>query len=114
MKTKIRAKNDAPGEIGSYIEDLIEKHIKPEVRKLFVYNFSDKIKYQNRMIVLAETILGLNPPLITFYTEPIGSLIALKGTDIDRIKRIISHEIAHVFKSNEHDANKNQNLNIWT
>ena len=71
---------------------------------------TDEIKDKDDKIILAETI-GLEPPIIKFYTKAISTL---QDKDLKaRIKRIISHEVAHVFSGNEEEACSHQDLNVF-
>lgn len=80
------------------VEKLIEQ-LKPEIRKRFVFRFSDDLLKENKnRIVLANTMSGMKPPLITFFNKTIGNHIRAQ------LKEIISHEIIHTFTKDERDA----------
>lgn len=74
------------------IEDFVEEEIdllKPELKDKFSYRFTDE-----ESGAYATTILGLNPPMIVFYTKNIE-----KMTDKpmrQSVRELISHELLHV------------------
>lgn len=93
-------------EVENYIEEVMENDLKPEIKNRIIYQITDEDSG-----ILAATYHSFRPFLIKFYSTNIQRLQDedLKG----RIKRIISHEVAHTFGANERQAIENQKLNIF-
>jgi len=78
------------------------KNLKPEIKKRAVFLFND-YKREKDKLILADTELFSNPPVITFYLRSIEKIF------INELKNYLSHEIIHTFTKNEQDAYSKQN-----
>ena len=96
---------------------ILDEELKPELRKRIDYMFRDYDEnepgpaYHN----LAGVTPGLKPSPIVFYTAVMKGHIEYSNYDETNarawIKRVISHEIAHLFSYGENFANSKQRNN---
>lgn len=105
-------------EIEKTIDELMLT-VKPELRRCFEYIFSDYDKNESGPAYHNQATLtrGLRPAIMTFYLLVIqGRIKREKWNDQearDYIKRVISHEITHLFTLSESQANSKQRENKY-
>lgn len=106
-------------QIEQYIEILIETKLKPELRKRIEYIFRDfpEIESDGKYHTQAKIYHNFVKPLIVFYTAMTESMIVQEKYSEkdakDYIKRIISHELTHLFTTDENVANSKQRNNKY-